>query len=104
MESHFTEDIRLTDICGAAETSQSTLVRMFRKHLATHPKAYLMNIRLEFARSLLLTSDMPLKEITWRAGYSSPFYFSTAFRRKWGMSPKQYRKDRPDIYPYRKSS
>ena len=67
-------------------------VRLFRRHFQRHPLEYLIGLRLEFARSMLTATDLPLKEISWRSGYSSPYYFSTAFRKKYGAAPREYRK------------
>lgn len=92
MNSSFQNAVRLEKIARNAGVSQPTLVRLFRRHFQQHPLEYLIGLRLEFARSMLSATDLPLKEISWRSGYSSPYYFSTAFRKKYGAAPREYRK------------
>ena len=92
MNSSFQNAVRLEEIAKNAGVSQPTLVRLFRRHFQRHPLEYLIGLRLEFARSMLTATDLPLKEISWRSGYSSPYYFSTAFRKKYGAAPREYRK------------
>ncbi len=87
----FQEPIRQEQIAQAAEVSQPTLVRLFRRHLGRNPMEHLIETRLEFARSMIAT-DLPIKEISWRCGYASAYYFSTAFRKKYGLSPQNFRK------------
>ncbi|NSL91128.1 helix-turn-helix transcriptional regulator [Chitinophaga sp. Mgbs1] len=53
---------------------------------------YLNDYRLNMAKELILTGDKPLSQIAYDAGYSSPQHFSTAFRKKFGVSPVQIRK------------
>ena len=91
MNSSFQHKISLAQIAYNAGVSQSTLVRLFHRHLGKHPMAWLIDLRLEIARSMVTATDLPIKEISWRCGYASPYYFSTAFRRTFGLSPSRYR-------------
>ena len=92
MTRNFQNPIRLEEIASYAGVSQPTLVRLFRRHFSRHPLEVLIEIRLVFAKSMLAATDLPLKDISWRSGYASPYYFSTAFRKKYGMPPRDYRK------------
>lgn len=91
MNVSFQRKISLAEIAYNAGVSQSTLVRLFHRHLGKHPLAWLIDLRLEIAKSMVTATALPLKEISWRCGYASPYYFSTAFRRKYGRSPRAYR-------------
>ncbi len=71
--------------------SVPSLQRLFKKHLGISPAAYLLNLRLERAADLLLAENVSVKEIAWRCGFENPLYFSTAFRRYKGVSPRKYR-------------
>ena len=94
---NFQNSIRLEEIASYAGVSQPTLVRLFRRHFSRHPLEHLIETRLEFAKSMLAATGLPLKEISWRSGYASPYYFSTAFRKKYGISPRDYRKMRTGL-------
>ena len=49
-------------------------------------------LELRTARTLLRQTDMPLKQIAYQLGFSSPSNFSTAFRRSSGLSPAKFRR------------
>ena len=91
INSSFQHKISLAQIAYNAGVSQSTLVRLFHRHLGKHPMAWLIDLRLEIAKSMVTATDLPIKEISWRCGYASPYYFSTAFRGKYGCSPREFR-------------
>lgn len=48
-------------------------------------------MRLDNARERLEQSDAPIREITKVVGYRDPLYFSKEFKKKYGLSPMQYR-------------
>lgn len=91
MNRNFHNPISMAEIALHASVSQPTLVRLFHRHFSRGPLEHLIELRLEFAKSMLAAADLPLKEISGRCGYASPYYFSTAFRRKYGVSPREYR-------------
>lgn len=73
---------------------------LHRNHLANitkyvygkTPQELLFEIRIEGSKQLLLRSDMAIKEISDRLGFSSEIYFSNRFRKAVGLSPQQFRK------------
>ena len=50
-----------------------------------------MSVRLERSKLQLLVSDLKIYEISTAVGFDNPNYFSAAFKKKFGMSPLQYR-------------
>ena len=67
------------------------LMRLFQRHFGVSPLEYRNKLRMEAAGRLVAHSTLPMKEIAERLGYRSPLYFSTAFRRTFGLSPSRYR-------------
>ncbi|GAA3600807.1 AraC family transcriptional regulator [Kineosporia mesophila] len=59
-------------------------------------RSYLSESRLSHGARLLKESDAPLASIARRAGYSTEFAFSAAFRREYGISPGRFRRADPD--------
>ncbi len=74
--------------------SVRTLRRNFRKKQDSSPHQFLIHERIQSARQLLLTTDIPLKEIAQRTGYSDVFYFSRQFKKITGTSPALFRRSR----------
>ena len=68
------------------------LMRLFRKHLGVSPLEYRNRLRIEEAKRHLAHSTLSMKEIAERLGYRNALYFSTAFRKRTGVSPSLYRK------------
>ena len=52
---------------------------------------YINKMRLEKARSLIITTDLTFVEISEKVGFSTARYFSTAFKQDTNKTPSQYR-------------
>ena len=63
----------------------------FRTHLCTTPAAFLREARLTEAARLLNDTTTPVAEVGAAVGYPSPANFATAFKERFGMTPRQYR-------------
>lgn len=94
IRSHVFEGIGVTDVARHAAVSQSVLERKFRTYLGRTPKAELLRLQMARARELLGESELSLKEISFRCGFSSEKYFSDAFSRQCGIRPAAYRRQR----------
>ena len=83
------------DIPSAAEDMGISFEYMrhcFKAELKTTPLEYLTAIRIRQAKRLLRNSRIyRISEIAEMCGYKDPYYFSKAFRKSTGMSPRQYR-------------
>lgn len=69
------------------------LCRLFRQEMNTTPHKYLANLRLEAAASMLRQgAGRSVTEIARACGYSDPLYFSRVFKKRYGVSPREYGK------------
>jgi LacI family transcriptional regulator len=82
---------RIDEIARLAGVSRRSLENRFQKQLGRSPHQELVRIRLEKAKSLLVSTSLPLGQISERCGFGDPYNFSRAFRRETGMSPRQHR-------------
>lgn len=93
MESNYTDDVisidYLANLCNYTPTHFTNL---FKKFYNMTPKKYLINLKIEKAKDLLIYSSYSIIEISNLVGYSNPTYFSAAFKAVEGCSPLQYRK------------
>src|SRR5690606_14960820 len=71
--------------------STSALQRQFRDVYGNTVDEYRRDIRLDQAWARLEQTGCSVSEVAWAAGYSSAANFSTAFKRKFGISPKWVR-------------
>ena len=52
---------------------------------------YLLNLRVDLAKAMLINTELPINEICSRVGYSDQNYFSKLFKHVTGLTPTQYR-------------
>lgn len=86
-DSEFSVD----DLCGGLGMSQSTLYRKLKVTAGQSANEFIQNIRLKYAARLLRETSRTVSEITFDVGFSDSSYFSRAFRKCFGVSPKQWR-------------
>lgn len=92
MDEHFSQPITLDWLAEQANISKFYLSRAFHRQYGLSPMHYLSKRRVEEAQHLLRRTDHSLSAIATLSGFSSPSYFSQAFRRLVGASPSEYRK------------
>lgn len=89
---HYMEHLTTADIAAAADYSPNYLSRRFREAAGIGVHEYLVFIRLQHAALELLTTDDSITEIAFRCGFSDSNYFKDAFKKKYGITPRAYRK------------
>lgn len=83
-------DISVTGITEAIGISEGHLRRLFKQELGTSVIDYLTEARVERAKKLLESADAYPTELWKRCGFSSSQYFNQVFRKKEGLSPRDY--------------
>lgn len=83
------EEMTLAEVARHAGVSVSTLQRMFQERLGMPVWAYLRRLRIEQARGFLERGEGTVTDAALLAGYASPANFATAFKRHYGISPRQ---------------
>ena len=83
---------RIGEVAKRIGVSRGYLTSLFKKEMKISPQEYLMNYRLEKARSLLAVTEDPIGTIAGMVGYTDVMSFSKSFRRRFGLSPTQFRK------------
>lgn len=91
MERHFAESIVLGDVARAAHLSAHYFCEVFKNSIGVSPGRYLLRLRLEHARYLLLTTTRPITEVAREAGFADASYFARAFKGAFGTSPSRLR-------------
>lgn len=94
-EAHVREKITQKTLCELTNMSAASLTRHFRKETGVTPIEYLIHLRLRNARKDLIQTRDSVSDIATRWGYENIYYFSNAFKRIYGCSPTEYRKNAP---------
>ena len=67
--------------------------KAFKTYTGIAPNQYLLQLKIEKAKMLLLDDTKTIKEIAFGLNFESAFYFSKLFKEKIGISPELYRKN-----------
>lgn len=81
-------------VAAFAGISVSHFTRLFNKNVQQSFSSYLIQLRMEKAAQLLLSTDLPTVQIAQRVGFYNPEYFRTSFARYYGMTPRKFRLSR----------
>lgn len=83
---------KLTALAHRVGTNQAKLGRVFQAHLGMSTFEYLREQRLVRAQALLAQTDKPIQQIADAVGFKRSGNFATAFKGRFGMTPRGYRK------------
>lgn len=87
------ENFSVDEISKAIGISRVQLYRKTKALLDCSVTDYIINRRLKKAKFLLINERYSISEITYMVGFSSPNYFSTVFKSKYGVSPTEFKKN-----------
>lgn len=90
----------LEEIARDLNMSYSSFRKMFKQFTGISPLQYVLNIKIEKAKEMLINTADPVKEIAFALNFDSAGYFSFAFRKKTGMNPQRYRESVPQVNPF----
>lgn len=93
IEEHYTEKLLLSHIAGQEKLDLYYLSHFFKECFGITFQDYISKLRCEKARQLLLLTDYPLLDISISCGFSDTKYFNKGFRKQYGCTPKEYRKN-----------
>jgi len=85
------QEIKVVDLAKAANISVSTLERMFKEHMGTTPKKFILKTKISTACEYLVMSKKSIKAVGESIGYEDHANFTRAFKKLMGISPSKYR-------------
>lgn len=86
--------INVEDIAAHVGIDRTYLYRIFMERLQISPANYLLRVRMERARQLLMTTRLPVYQIALSTGYSDISHFSGTFKKYFGTPPSRCRGER----------
>lgn len=94
MEANFEEPLPTEEIARLVGVSRRQLERLFKQYLNNLPSRYYLDLRLNRARQLLMQTSQSILQIGLACGFSSGPHFSSAYRARFGITPREQRSAR----------
>jgi AraC-like DNA-binding protein len=92
INGNLSADLTLEKLANAANFNTVYFHKLFKASTGKTPHEYIEERRIKKSVNLLISTDMTLAQIAYECGFSSQSYFSYAFKRRMGASPRDYAK------------
>ena len=90
IETNYIYPIKMSEIAEEIHISEKHMYRLFMKRYQISPQNFLLQTRMNTAKTLLLQHKFPVKEVALSVGYTSLPSFSKAFSNYFGISPSSF--------------
>ena len=94
---NYMNPISIKDLANVVNFSEHYFMRFFKKYIGMTCVDYINEYRLNIATNLLETTDMSIMEIAVKVGVNNISYFNKIFKKKFNLTPKEYRKNLKNI-------
>lgn len=91
IDLNYRKKFTLTDMANALYISPNYLSDLFKKHTGMKFSDYLLEVRMEKSKEYLMDIQYKVGDISALVGFSDARYFSSTFRKRYGMSPLEFR-------------
>ncbi len=92
MRTYYSSSITIEDICRYIYLSPSHFKRVFKTETGITPYRFLLKVRIDKAKEVLLNKNYSVDEIARLCGFANAGHLSTAFKRSEGLTPLEYRR------------
>lgn len=92
LEEHYSEDLTLDSVADQFHMSKTYVSRLLKRYVNQSFLKMLIDIRMDVARKMIMEDKYKMYEIAERVGYNDFSYFIQAFKKKYGVTPNEYRK------------
>lgn len=95
IEQNFQNDITVEEIAACCGLNRSYFGKIFHEVLGKSPQEFLISYRMTKATELLKLTSLSIAEVGSAVGYANQLHFSRAFKKIYGISPRQWRNENP---------
>lgn len=100
IERNLERPMKIAEVADAAGFSAPYFTELFRRMMGLSPLQYMIELRLQESRRLLASDPrLSVSEAAARVGFSDPKYFATAFRGRYGVTPRAFRQGLDRLRP-----
>ena len=90
-------ELGIEEMATAMNMSRSSLFDKCKALLGTAPKEFLTQMRLSTAAEMIAKGEFSITQIAYKVGFNDSHYFSRAFKKRYGKSPREYKDSIEDI-------
>lgn len=91
VDQHYSEDISRSSLTDIFYLDPDYASKLFKKETGISFKNYIIKKRIEVAKNLLRTTDLPINTVSDNVGYGNYSYFTRLFKKVTDMTPNEYR-------------
>jgi len=91
MEKHYQREVTVGELADVCKLNRSYFSKIFKESMGCPPQEFLIRLRLSKAADLMKTTGRSLGDISAICGYPNQLHFSRAFKKRYGMSPREWR-------------
>ena len=92
IRQHACNGLQVADLAATLPVSRSVLQRRFQSVLGHSIHDAILKVQLDKVRELLRDSDLPIRDVAAKAGFTHPEYMSAVFKSHFQQTPNQYRR------------
>lgn len=90
IEYNYTQELTVQGVADYIGISRSQLYRVFKEHYNKPPEQFILEYRIKQACQLLKNSNLSIGSVGYSVGFNDNLYFSKAFKKVKGISPREY--------------
>jgi len=91
MEHNYARELTVEEVANVCKLNRSYFSKLFKENMSCTPQEFLIGLRLSRAADLMRNTGKPIGVIAAQCGYPNQLHFSRAFRKRYGVSPREWR-------------
>ncbi len=92
IQQNYHREITVDEVAAFCRLNRVYFSRRFKERQGCTPQEFIIRQRLTNAAELLRSTSLPVKDVADRCGYKNQLYFSQAFRKYYGLPPREWRR------------
>lgn len=91
MEQNFQRSLTVEEIADTCGLNRSYFSKLFKESMGCPPQEFLIRLRMAKAAELMRAGGASISDVAASCGYPNQFHFSRAFKKRYGVSPREWR-------------